>query len=81
MKEITFRDILRIMDTDDPIYLKSLKGGLAAKGAVMETGDAKSRILKAGARIVLEKGSATPACRGTGSGQGTQGLLLFSFQK
>ena len=29
MKEITFRDILRIMDTDDPVYLKSLKGGLA----------------------------------------------------
>jgi enoyl-CoA hydratase/carnithine racemase len=29
MKEITFRDILRIMDTDDPGYLKSLKGGLA----------------------------------------------------
>ncbi len=29
MKEITFRDILRIMDTDDPVYLQSLKGGLA----------------------------------------------------
>jgi enoyl-CoA hydratase/carnithine racemase len=29
MKEITFRDILRVMDTDDPLYLKSLKGGLA----------------------------------------------------
>jgi Delta3-Delta2-enoyl-CoA isomerase len=29
MKEITFRDILRVMENDDPVYLKSLKGGLA----------------------------------------------------
>ncbi|MCU0579227.1 MAG: enoyl-CoA hydratase/isomerase family protein [Desulfobacterota bacterium] len=28
MKEVTFRDILRVMETADPVYLKSLKGGL-----------------------------------------------------
>jgi enoyl-CoA hydratase/carnithine racemase len=28
MKEVTFKHILQIMDTDDPVYLSSLKGGL-----------------------------------------------------
>jgi enoyl-CoA hydratase/carnithine racemase len=28
MKAITFKDILRVMENDDPVYLQSLKGGL-----------------------------------------------------
>ena len=29
MKAVTFKNILRVMETEDPAYLQSLKGGFA----------------------------------------------------